>query len=133
VRGLRGERTVLFSSHILSEVEAVCERVIVIAGGRLVGEGTPAELARRLGARRRLVVRIAEARADVEGRLVGLGLLAVRRVGDAWHLDVEADRDVAADVAALAGREGWILRELREEALDLEEIFLQLVRGAPRP
>ena len=39
----------LFSSHILSEVEAVCERVIVIARGRIVGEGTPAELGARLG------------------------------------------------------------------------------------
>ncbi len=49
VRGLRGHRTVLFSSHILSEVEALCERVVVIARGRIVGEGTPAELGARLG------------------------------------------------------------------------------------
>jgi ABC-2 type transport system ATP-binding protein len=49
VGGLRGSRTVLFSSHILSEVEALCERVIVIAGGRIVGEGTPADLGARLG------------------------------------------------------------------------------------
>jgi ABC-2 type transport system ATP-binding protein len=49
VRGLRGRRTVLFSSHILSEVEALCERVVVIARGRIVGEGTPAELGARLG------------------------------------------------------------------------------------
>ncbi len=49
VRGLRGQRTVLFSSHVLSEVEAVCDRVIVIARGRIVGEGTAAELGARLG------------------------------------------------------------------------------------
>ncbi|MGH7893892.1 MAG: ABC transporter ATP-binding protein, partial [Candidatus Binatia bacterium] len=55
IRRLRGTRTVLFSSHILSEVEALCERVVVIAGGRLMGEGTPAELARRLGRRQRAV------------------------------------------------------------------------------
>jgi ABC-2 type transport system ATP-binding protein len=52
VRGLRGHRTVLFSSHILSEVEAVCDRVVVIARGRIVGEGTPAELGARLGRER---------------------------------------------------------------------------------
>ena len=46
VRGLRGTRTVLFSNNILSEVEALCERVVVIAGGRIVGEGTPAGGAR---------------------------------------------------------------------------------------
>ena len=52
VQGLRGRRTVLFSSHILSEVEAVCDRVVVIARGRIVGEGTPAELGARLGRER---------------------------------------------------------------------------------
>jgi ABC-2 type transport system ATP-binding protein len=49
VGGLRGSRTVLFSSHILSEVETLCERVVVIARGRIVGEGTPTELGERLG------------------------------------------------------------------------------------
>jgi len=48
---LRGERTVFFSSHVLSEVEALCERVVVVARGRVVGEGTPAELSARLGRR----------------------------------------------------------------------------------
>src|SRR5881296_4397932 len=49
VRALGGSRTVFFSSHILSEVEALCERVIVVARGRLVGEGTPRELSERVG------------------------------------------------------------------------------------
>src|SRR5262245_13268193 len=65
VRGLRGTRTVFFSSHILSEVEALCERVIVIARGRVVGEGTPQELSARLAARRRLVLRVAGPAAEV--------------------------------------------------------------------
>src|SRR5712691_8112939 len=58
IRGLRGARTVFFSSHILSEVEALCERVIVIARGRLVGEGTARELAERVGRRQRVVLRV---------------------------------------------------------------------------
>src|SRR5205823_4578959 len=58
VRALGGSRTVFFSSHILSEVEALCERVIVVAGGRLVGEGTPRELAERVGRRQRVVLRV---------------------------------------------------------------------------
>src|SRR5881296_349875 len=49
VRRMRGDRTVFFSSHILSEVATVCERVIVIARGQVVGEGTPGELSARLG------------------------------------------------------------------------------------
>jgi len=49
VARLRGDRTVFFSSHVLSEVEALCERVVVVARGRVVGEGTPAQLSARLG------------------------------------------------------------------------------------
>jgi len=68
VRGLRGSRTVLFSTHILSEVEALCERVIVIARGRIVGEGTPAELGARLGQSRLEDIFLELVRAPEAGR-----------------------------------------------------------------
>jgi ABC-2 type transport system ATP-binding protein len=134
VRKLRGTRTVLFSSHILSEVEALCERVIVIARGRLVGEGTPAELGTRLGRRQRLVVRVEAEAAAVEVAFGALpGVLDVRQVADRWHLDAAADVDVTGAVADVVRRQGWTLRELRQETLALEEIFLQLVRGDDTP
>src|SRR5438309_8927332 len=82
VRGLRGDRTVFFSSHVLSEVEALCERVIVIAGGRLVGEGTPGELGRRLGRRRRVIVRVDGPTEDVAAALAAVpGVDRVERGG----------------------------------------------------
>src|SRR5256885_2719998 len=58
VRALGGSRAIFFSSHILSEVEALCERVIVVARGRLVGEGTARELSERVGRRQRVVLRV---------------------------------------------------------------------------
>jgi ABC-2 type transport system ATP-binding protein len=130
VRTLRGDRTVLFSSHILSEVEALCQRVIVIARGRLVGEGTPADLARRLGARRRVIVRLDAAPGDVAAVLgAAAGVLAVEPRGEALCVDATLEVDVARVVGDLALARGWRLRELREEVLPLEEIFLQLVGG----
>jgi len=134
IGALRGDRTVLFSSHVLSEVQALCERVIVIARGRLVGEGTPADLASRLGRRQRVVVRV-EAGTDVVAAALTevTGVLAVVAVGDAWHLEASVDADVTGGVVELAQRRGWRLRELREEALALEEIFLELVRDDRPP
>jgi ABC-2 type transport system ATP-binding protein len=131
---LRGTRTVLFSSHILSEVAALCERVVVIARGRLVGEGTPAALAHRLGARRRVIVRLGGAPAEADAVLAGLpGVLSVERHGDALAIDGAADVDLAQLVGETALTRGWRLRELREQALALEDIFLRLVaeRSAP--
>ncbi|HWP64376.1 MAG TPA: ABC transporter ATP-binding protein [Candidatus Limnocylindria bacterium] len=134
VRTLRGNRTVLFSSHILSEVEALCERVVVIAGGRLVGEGTAAELGRRLGARRRVIVRLDASPGELASALAQVdGVLGITSRDDAVCIDAALDVDLARLVGETALARGWRLRELREEPLALEEIFLQLVSGRERP
>jgi len=129
VRGLRGTRTVLFSSHILSEVEALCQRVVVIAQGTLVGEGTPAELNQRLGRGARVRVRVDGPAADVRAALQALpGVAGV--VADAGTFVVEAAGDV--DLARVVGeaivRGGWAILELKQESVALEDVFLRLVR-----
>jgi ABC-2 type transport system ATP-binding protein len=128
VHALRGTRTVFFSSHILSEVEALCERVIVIARGRLVGEGTPLELSQRLGRRRRVIVRVDGPPAEVASVLAALpGVERVEHGADSFVLEGAAGSDAARGAGAAMQRRGWAIRELREEAPDLEDIFLQLV------
>jgi len=130
IRALRGKRTVLFSSHILSEVEALCERVIVIAHGRLVGEGTPLELSARLGRRRKVVLRVDGPADEVAAELAGLrGVERVERGADAFVLEGVADGDAARAAGAAMQRRGWPIRELREESPDLEDVFLELVGG----
>ena len=132
VRALGGARTVFFSSHILSEVEALCERVIVIAGGRLVGEGTARELAERAGRRQRVVLRVdgpAEAVAAVLAALPGVE--RVVREAEAFVLEAAGDGNVAHAVGAAMAAHGWTIRELREETPDLEQSFLRLVRAGP--
>ena len=130
VRGLRGTRTVLFSSHILSEVEALCERVIVIAGGRIVGEGTPAELAARVGRRQRVVLRVDGAADAARAALAALpGTPHLRESHGTFVLEAASDGDLARLAGEAVQRAGLGLLELRQEPLDLEEVFLHLVRG----
>ena len=133
VRSLAGRRTVFFSSHILSEVEALCERVIVIAGGRLVGEGTARELAERLGRRQRVVVRVDGPAETVAAALAALpGVERVAREADTFVLEADGSGDVARAAGAAMAARGWTIRELREEAPELEQIFLRLVRDGER-
>jgi len=130
VAALRGQRTVLFSSHILPEVEALCERVVVIARGRLVGEGTPAELSRRLGARQRVLVRVDAPAAAARATLGALpGVERVVEEGGAFELEAGGEVDLVARAGEAVAHAGWTLRELRQEALDLEDVFLELVRA----
>ncbi|HUE30746.1 MAG TPA: ABC transporter ATP-binding protein [Verrucomicrobiae bacterium] len=134
VRAFGGSRTIFFSSHILSEVQALCERVIVIAHGRLVGEGTARELSERLGRRQRVVLRVdgpAEAIAAVLAALPGVERVA--RQAAAFVLEADASGDVARAAGEAMAARGWTIRELREEMPDLEQIFLRLVRDGERP
>ena len=152
VRQLRHERTVILSTHILSEVEATCDRVIIIRRGRVVALDTPANLNRRVRQGTQIIVEVRGPRAAVLAALrAEPGVLAVqespaaaaaiRPAGEAMttsSLTHDADDSVSAIVSttperdlreALAGcvaRHGWGLRELRPKTLTLEEIFLAL-------
>ncbi len=133
VRGLRGTRTVLFSSHILSEVEALCERVIVIAGGGIVGVGSASELAGRLGSRQRVTVRVDGPAAEVRAALERLAdLVRVDERDGAFLVEATGTAPLARRIGAVVQQGGWVVIELRQEALDLEDIFLELVRPQGR-
>jgi ABC-2 type transport system ATP-binding protein len=134
VRALGGSRTIFFSSHILSEVEALCERVIVVARGRLVGEGTARELSERVGRRQRVVLRVDGPAEAVAAALAALpGVERVAREAAAFVLEAAATADVARAAGEAMAARGWTIRELREEMPDLEQIFLRLVRDGARP
>ncbi len=140
IAALARERAVLFSSHILSEGEAICSRVIVLDRGRVVGEGTPAALTAALGARHRVVVAVDAPRGEVLETLSHLGeVVAVWPGPDAQRVTAEV-RDGEAGRRAIAQAiqaRGWTILELRHEAFPLEEIFLRLVHQQrpeePRP
>src|SRR5262249_11995091 len=115
------------------EVEALCERVIVIARGRVVGEGTPLELSARLGRRQRVVLRVDGPNEDVVAVLAALpGVDRVERGGGALVVGAAADGDPARAAGEAMQRHGWPIRELRQEAPDLEEVFLRLVGNGER-
>jgi ABC-type multidrug transport system ATPase subunit len=118
----RGRRTVLLSSHLMAEVEQIADRVGVISGGKLVGEGTVEELR----GRESLWVR-AEPLEEAE-RLVA-GLLAVERVSRVdGGLRIAADPAAAAAINRTLVEAGIAVGELRPERASLEKVFLELTR-----
>ena len=130
IRELSGEKTVLLSSHILSEVAQICARVLIVDEGRLVASGTPGELAARYGAAGRLRVRV---RRDPEAGFWQAvpGVLAAERATEpgGWLLAVEDPERVAPAVTRALVEGGAELLELRPEAADLESIFRVVTRG----
>jgi ABC-2 type transport system ATP-binding protein len=119
----QGRRTVLLSSHLMTEVEQVCDRVGVIRAGRLVGEGTVDELLGRTDLRVR-----AEPLADAERLAATLPEVDGVAVVDG-QLRITADPASAAAInSALVGA-GIAVSELVPERASLEEVFLELTQG----
>ena len=135
VRELGRERTVLLSSHILSEVEKVCRRVLIMGRGKLLEQGTPEEIAQRLrkSTRVRLEVRSADGAAVKEAveRVPGVRRVMLGSRGDLHQMLVEAGEgaDLRAELfrACVAG--GWTVLELAPERPSLEEAFTALTSG----
>jgi ABC-2 type transport system ATP-binding protein len=136
IRSLRGTRAVLLSSHILSEIEAICSRVIVLNRGRVLAEGTPEVLMAALGARHRLVLRVDGPRSAVLEALAAVhGVRQVAPGPDPLGVVAELENGEAGGraVARTLAARGWPVLEMRYEPLPLEEIFLRLVRRAAEP
>jgi ABC-2 type transport system ATP-binding protein len=136
-RGLISElgrqHTVILSSHILPEVSATCERVIIINQGRLVADDTPRNLSRRLGEGRAQQVE-AVVRGDGDDmerrlrRLPGVQEVQVLDLEDGEHQVTVTGQsaDLQGEVAKTVVDAGMGLRELRSRALTLEDVFLEL-------
>ena len=130
IRALAGEKTVLLSSHVLSEVAQICGRVFIVDRGRLVASGTPAELAHRFGTERRLLLRVAGGLDPAAVRGVP-GVVRIEPAGEpgSFRIAVENPEESAPAVVEAVLATGARVVELRHEGLDLEAVFRAVTRG----
>ena len=137
IRELGEDHTVFLSTHILPEVEQVCDRVVIIHKGRIGGEGSPAELRERVsqGVRLRLEARAQQAEeiigdiSEIDGVTSVTLQSTVEEEDDVIsHLIILADNDagVREDIFYAAVDGEWVIRELATESMSLEEVFAHL-------
>jgi len=138
IREMAPGKTIVISTHILEEVDALCARAIIIARGKLLADSTPDELESRSRYHNAVTVTVAE-RADlpkIEAGLKGVAGVAAVEVGarDAQLTALAAPgQQPLAAISALAAREGWKLHEVRLEAGRLDEVFRTVTSGEARP
>lgn len=147
IRVLGGSRTILFSTHILSEVELVCSTVVIIHRGRVLAQGPVESVRKQIGSPERAIAEIAGLSEDIRaafGREPGVRRVRVEPLGDSdedpsglsYHrviLEPEGDQDVRETVYRVARERGWSLRELRREVRSLEDVFVDVVRSEEEP
>ena len=121
IRSLGASKAVVFSTHILEEVDAVCTRAIIIDRGRIVAQGTPGEL-RAMSALQGAVT--LEAEGATAEKLSGLGKVeGANGVFRIYPRDPKNAGELAAAVIELVSREGWKVRGVYSERGELDEVF----------
>ncbi len=131
IKDLGQAKTVIFSTHILSEVEAVCDRILIINHGRIVADGSPASLRSKSQGELVLMLRIEDAgRDDVIHAMRSLPSVAsavpVSGSSDAYEIQAPPGTNPAREVFQLCARNGWVLTEIRPVETRLEDIFRDL-------
>lgn len=133
IRQLAEQHTILLSTHILQEVEAICERILIISDGKIVASDTEENLHRML--QQNSIVEI-EVRASVDEvteaieRHEGLSVRTVSEQAHGWiWAEIETvSPDMREELFTLAVKQGWSLRELKEQPRSLEDTFVRITK-----
>lgn len=133
---LRPKHTILLSTHILPEVEQICDRVLMIHQGRLLAHDTPANLTQKLRTLTQVFVEV-DGTGEVAATLENIS--QVRKVIEdskdgpwtRYILRVEPGHDIRETVMTLAAERGWKIRELHRQLPSLEDVFVELAASQP--
>jgi len=118
------DKTVIFSTHIMQEVEALCNRAIIINKGKIVADSSLSEIRNRKAGK---VVNV-EFEGDINQELLAqiVGVVSVSQQGKLFKLYVEGDKEIRPLISKLAGEQGWITLSLSQEEDSMEKVFQEL-------
>ena len=134
IRTLGKSHTVILSSHILSEVQAICDRILIINEGRIIADEKTSNLASALGQAIKIKVKVSGPQKEAAALLRGLpGVTKVQEVGvkegDAFSFYVEASNgiDIRKPMFKALAAKGWPIMGLENTDGELEEVFVRLI------
>ncbi|HEY5953755.1 MAG TPA: ATP-binding cassette domain-containing protein [Terrimicrobiaceae bacterium] len=132
IKNLRRHHTILLSTHILSEVEMTCSRVIIINRGRIEALDTPENLRSRIGSQGEVTVeaRTEDPQALAKMRAVrGVKEVIQKKMGEWTRFTLQVENDPRESLHALAVQEGWPVRELTRRSATLEQVFAEVTHA----
>jgi ABC-2 type transport system ATP-binding protein len=132
IKEIGKEKTVILSSHILPEVSATCNRIIIIHKGEIVGSGTPDEMAQSSKKSEIIHITIKGPLEDIQRQLNGIPEVKEFKVAsrddgvNSFEIKSELGVDLSEKLFFLVVNNRWVLIELKKETINLEDIFLKL-------
>ncbi len=136
IKRLGKNHTVILSSHILSEIQAVCDRVIIINKGVVAADDTATALSSKVSTDHRIMVRIDGDKAEVLQAIRGIGGIKyvradMEREPGIFEYEIEAEpgMDIRPDINRIARENSWNILMMRTMEMTLEDIFLKITMG----
>lgn len=132
IKALRGQHTIIISTHILPEVQATCEKIIIINKGKIVAQDSIAKLATMEKGQSRLHIRLRKDVQDMSALLSDIREVvhvSKEASGREWKIDVQGGDEIVDAVSAKLVSQGLGLLELSPSKMDLEDVFLKLTYG----
>ena len=131
IRELGEKHTVLLSTHILPEVEMVCDRIMIIDKGKIVAMDTPANLIKQLKSSSNVILEMKGDGEKIKSSLSGIdGVRSVtwNEKGDAneFYVEGSGEDDIREDIFKCIVKDNYILREMKRQPITLEEVFHQI-------
>ncbi len=132
IKSIGKEKTVILSSHILPEVSATCDRVLIMNKGKIVGSGTPQELATMAHGGHTVIAAVRGPADAIQETLGGLdNVNEIKNLGEIdgisrFELFTGAAQELSEQVFFAAAENGWSLTELSHKTVNLEDVFLDL-------
>lgn len=126
IKKLGREKTVMISTHILREVEAVCDRVIIINKGRIVADGSRDEL-QKFEKGKEVIFLTLKAPQNIALEALGKWNVTVRESDEGiTSYEIEADRDIREELFLMAKEKDWVILEMYRKIASLEDVFREL-------
>jgi ABC-2 type transport system ATP-binding protein len=126
IRNIGKEKTVLLSTHIMQEVEAICDRVIIISKGQIVADDKASALQQEI---EHQTVYVEFDTVVSKAQLSKIpGVQQVEALEGGWLLGTSATEDLRKEVAMFAQQQGWLVLAMRIEQKTLEEVFKELTK-----
>lgn len=136
IKKLGKEKTLIMSTHILQEVQAVCDRIVIINRGKIVADGSKEELKARFKNKTELVLElIAEEKEipEIQDKIDGITILSIDKKTDTFEVKIEFDSkaDKRVEIYNYIKKKDWTLLGMHREHISLEDVFKNLTIENP--
>ena len=135
IKELAENHTILISTHILSEVELTCDRVLIINKGKMIGNNTPLELSEKIKSSTTISLELKSQDHDIRdtiSNISGVKKVTLEKEEDDWkffRIRVDYGNDLREEIMNLGNKRNWLIREIHYQRSNLEDAYIEMIQN----